>query len=577
MNDIGNMQSRIAESEKRENELRLKLEELTDFVENASLPLHWVDGNGIIIWANKAELESLGYTKEEYIGQPIGDFHADGPVINDILTRLTNNETLQNYPARLKCKDGSIKHVLINSNVLMKDGKFIHTRCFTRDITAIKEEEQKKAALLKELEVKNQMIQSQSEELEKKIQEGIKEFKLKNQQLNEAQEIAKMGSWEWDVSTNKVSWTAGLFNVYDIPPVEEGLTYEKFMERVHPEDRGFVEKNLNQSFADKKFYDYYHRIVTPSGDIKILQAKGEVILDESGGIIKMIGTGQDITDQKKVEQELLVKTTELQKMNAELQKFAYIASHDLQEPLRKIKTFIGRLASEDELLVTNEKSKIYLTKVANAASRMQRLMDDILNFSRLSSTVITYQQTDLNNTIKEVLSDMEVIIDSTKANIQLKQLPVIEANTTQMGQIFQNLIGNAIKFKKPGTQPQIQIEAEIISGRSLASSTQLNAHFPFAAWGEHQYWVNEKFCRITIRDFGIGFGPEFKERIFNAFERLHNSSNYEGTGIGLAICKKIVDYHHGIIYAESNPEQGTLFSFTVPVSQKNFGSNTSKI
>ncbi|MGK2863121.1 MAG: PAS domain S-box protein, partial [Chitinophagaceae bacterium] len=398
MNDIGNMQSRIAESEKRENELKLKLEELTDFVENASLPLHWVDGNGIIIWANTAELESLGYTKEEYVGQPIGDFHADEPVINDILTRLTNNETLQNYPARLKCKDGSIKHVLINSNVLMKDGKFIHTRCFTRDITALKEEEQRKSALLKELEIKNQVIQSQSEELEKKIQEGIKEFKLKNNQLNEAQEIAKMGSWEWDVSTNKVSWTAGLFNVYKLPQEEEGLTYEKFLDKVHPEDRGIVEKTLKQSFADKKFYDYYHRIVTPSGDIKILQAKGEVILDENGEIVKMIGTGQDITEQKKVEQELLIKTTELQKINAELQKFAYIASHDLQEPLRKIKTFVGRLVSEDELMVTNEKSKIYLTKVADAASRMQRLMDDILNFSRLSSTLITYQQTDLDNT-----------------------------------------------------------------------------------------------------------------------------------------------------------------------------------
>ncbi|MGK2861479.1 MAG: sensor histidine kinase, partial [Chitinophagaceae bacterium] len=262
---------------------------------------------------------------------------------------------------------------------------------------------------------------------------------------------------------------------------------------------------------------------------------------------------------------------------AELQKFAYIASHDLQEPLRKIKTFVGRLVSEDELMVTNEKSKIYLTKVADAASRMQRLMDDILNFSRLSSTLITYQQTDLDNTIKEVLSDMEVIIDTTKANIELKHLPVIEANTTQMGQIFQNLIGNAIKFRKPGTQPQIQIEAEIISGRSLVSSTQLKAHYRFAGWDEHQYWANEKFCRITIRDFGIGFGPEFNERIFNAFERLHTSKNYEGTGIGLAICKKIADYHHGIISAESNPEQGTLFSFTLPVSQKNFGGTTTNI
>ncbi len=577
MDDIIHLQLRIAESEKRENELRLRVEELTDFVENASLPLHWVDGSGIILWANRVELESLGYTREEYIGHPISHFHVDEPVINDILTRLTNNETLQNYRARLKCKDGTIRHVLINSNVLMKDGKFIHTRCFTRDITALVEEEERKLILLKELEIKNQLIQSQAEELEKRIQEGIKEFKLKNKQLNEAQELAKMGSWEWDVCTNKVFWTSGLFNVYELPQSEEGLTYEKFIEMVHPEDKAVVENTLKQSFADKKFYDYYHRIVTPSGAIKILQAKGEIIVNENGEIVKMIGTGQDISEQKKVEQELLIKTSELQKINAELQKFAYIASHDLQEPLRKIKTFVGRLASEDELMVANEKSKIYLDKVADAASRMQRLMDDILNFSSLSSSIITYQQTDLKNTVREMLSDMEVIIDTTQANIKENSLPVIEANATQMGQLFQNLVGNAIKFKKPGTQPQIQIEAEIVFGSSLPSSTPLKEHYRFAGWDDNQYWANEKFCRILIRDFGIGFSPEFNERIFNAFERLHNSKHYEGTGIGLAICKKIVDYHHGIITAESNPEQGTLFSFTLPVSQKNFGGTTANL
>lgn len=144
MEDIKELQERLAYHEKREKELERRVEELTDFFENASLPLHWVNSEGVIIWANQAELDSLGYTKEEYIGHPIAQFHADYHVIEDILTRLTNNETLLNYPARLQCKNGQIKHVLINSNVLRKEGKFIHTRCFTRDITDLKREEERK-------------------------------------------------------------------------------------------------------------------------------------------------------------------------------------------------------------------------------------------------------------------------------------------------------------------------------------------------------------------------------------------------------------------------------------------------
>ncbi|MDQ0638715.1 PAS domain S-box-containing protein [Pedobacter sp. W3I1] len=145
MEDTKKLKEKLAHYEKENEDLKLKVEELTDFFENASMPLHWVDGEGIIIWANQAELDALGYAKEEYIGFPISNFHADQEVIQDILTRLTNNETLLDYSAKLQCKDGSIKHVLINSNVLRKNGKFVHTRCFTRDITEKIREDQRKS------------------------------------------------------------------------------------------------------------------------------------------------------------------------------------------------------------------------------------------------------------------------------------------------------------------------------------------------------------------------------------------------------------------------------------------------
>jgi PAS domain S-box-containing protein len=144
MEDTKKLEELLAQSKSENEVLKYRVDELSDFIENASIPLHWVDGEGIIIWANQTELDVLGYAKEEYIGFPISNFHADQEVIRDILTRLIDNETLCDYPARLRCKDGSIRHVLINSNVLRKEGKFVHTRCFTRDITEKKQEEQRK-------------------------------------------------------------------------------------------------------------------------------------------------------------------------------------------------------------------------------------------------------------------------------------------------------------------------------------------------------------------------------------------------------------------------------------------------
>ncbi len=155
MNDIEKLASELAESRKREKALQLRIEDLDDFIENASIPLHWVNGSGVIIWANQAELDLLGYSKEEYIGSHIASFHADKHVIEDMLSRLTRKETLVNYPAILQCKNGDTKTVLINSNVRWDEEEFIHTRCFTRDITQWKDAELKKLALINELQEQN--------------------------------------------------------------------------------------------------------------------------------------------------------------------------------------------------------------------------------------------------------------------------------------------------------------------------------------------------------------------------------------------------------------------------------------
>jgi signal transduction histidine kinase len=391
----------------------------------------------------------------------------------------------------------------------------------------------------------------------------------KIQQMNEAQSIAKLGSWEWDLETDKVFWSDEMFKIFELPIQQESLIFHKdIIKHVPTEDQDYLASVINRSIDQKQFTDFFHRIITPSGKIKVIQVRGEVHVNEEGKVNKLAGTGQDVSDQKKNEQDLLSKTKELEEVNRGLQKFAYIASHDLQEPMRKIKTYLS-LLDNAENPGADEKSKLYMQKINIAASRMQHLMDDILNFSRLASSEQGFQKISLNEILQEVMGDMEVAILESKAKISTGSLPEIEGNASQWGQLFQNLIGNAIKFKKPGTNPIIEINSEILLGLQLKEDDQMRGNYAFKDWYNDYHWGREKFCRLQVRDFGIGFDTKYKERIFEPFQRLHNLSEYEGTGIGLAICQKIAESHNGHISAESS-DNGTVFTVVVPLSQSHF-------
>ncbi len=275
------------------------------------------------------------------------------------------------------------------------------------------------------------------------------------------------------------------------------------------------------------------------------------VLSKSACLDSVLVTTMDITKLKQTEEALKQYSDDLARSNTELEQFAYVASHDLQEPLRKIQAFGDRLeATNGDAL--SERGLDYLRRMKDSASRMQNLISDMLTLSRVTTKGQPFVVVELGNVVREVQSDLEVRIEKEGATLDIGDLPAIEADPTQMHQLFLNLIGNAVKFRREDVAPVVKVRSEL-----LTEEPSLQAG---GRW-------SQRICRITIQDNGIGFDQKHAERIFTIFQRLHGREEYEGTGIGLAICDKIVQRHSGTITAEGTSGQGASFTITLPTKQ----------
>jgi light-regulated signal transduction histidine kinase (bacteriophytochrome) len=259
-------------------------------------------------------------------------------------------------------------------------------------------------------------------------------------------------------------------------------------------------------------------------------------------LIEELERSRDELEQRVRERtaELHAYMEKLKESNQALQDFASIASHDMQEPLRKVVSF-GNMLGQKYGDAMGEEGKDYLNRMLNATERMQSLLKSLLDYSRVTTKAEPFREVELSSLIGEVLSDLEVRIESSGGIVELGELPVIEADPTQMRQLFQNLIGNGLKFHKEGGKPIVKVHCSV-GGPGL--------------------------YKLTVEDNGIGFEEKYREKIFTPFQRLHGrTSQYEGTGMGLAICRKIVERHGGTIAAKSAPGQGTTFIVTLPVKK----------
>jgi|GEM_PF-1229198 len=369
--------------------------------------------------------------------------------------------------------------------------------------------------------------------------------------LKEAETLAHIGSWRWYSKGDLLIWSEGLYTIWGLPHQDIKPSWSAFLSNVHRDDRQGVEDFLNKIKTEKTGSDIHCRIDV-QGTVKYVLMTAKRREDAGTQSIDILGTVVDITKQKLYESQLKQFTEELQRSNQDLEQFAYVASHDLQEPLRKIRAFGDRLVSKYKPNLEGA-GVDYIHRMQLAAARMQVLIEDLLSFSRVSRTGVFFEELNLNMLMVEVIDDLETQIRREQAAIQVTDLPPVWGEITQIKRLFQNLVSNAIKFHKLNEKPSIIISGQVIAHREAENELKITLQ------------NNAKnYTRLSVKDNGIGFDQKYSEKVFNIFQRLHGRMEYEGTGIGLAICRKIVVNHNGYITVNSKENIGSEFIIILP-------------
>lgn len=356
-----------------------------------------------------------------------------------------------------------------------------------------------------------------------------------DQRLNLALTSAEIGTWDWNVASGVIAWDDRMHDIFGLARGEFPGAYADFEHQLHPDDVRRVKSSVMASLKTRDDFDIDFRIVRPDGQTRYITARAAVQRDESGRPHRMSGVCLDISQRKLAEEQLQTYAARLEGTNRELEEFAYIVSHDLQEPLRTLSFFSDSLQA-DLGDILPEQSRQDLRFITTAAERMQQLVRDLLALSRAGRADLKREHVKLGDCVQTALTAISTRLKETKAVVEVGDLPEVLGDRTLLTQLFQNLIGNAVKFVGKES-PRVCISAQRAEGA----------------------WI------VGVRDNGIGIKPEYAQKIFAPFQRLHAQGEYEGTGIGLAICRKVVQRHGGTIWVDSRPGEGANFQFELPI------------
>ena len=477
----------------------------------------FVDLDGHIEEMNQAYLDLVGYDRDEISTHTYQDLTPEKWRAGEaeiIETQVMQRGFSDEYEKEYVRKDGSIAPISLRT-ILVRDldGRPIRFMGIVRDITELKEKEE----ALKASEKRYRSLFDLSHD-------GVVFVGLDGpvEEANPAYQDM-LG--------------------YDLDELV-GVTYQQL---TPPRWAAMEAEIVDQQIMSRGYTDEYEKeYIRKDGSVFPVAVRAILVRDEAGTPVRILGIVRDITEQKEAKEALERHARDLARSNEELEQFAYVASHDLQEPLRKIRAF-GDLLAEEKQESLDEEGRQYVDFMTDAAARMQTLVSDLLALSRVTTAAHPFEDLPLSEVFDTVLSDLSVSLEEAEGQVDVAEAPTIEADRTQMEQLFRNLIGNALKFRKPGVAPRVTVRT--------ADEAEPLAAIPGPAH------------TIVVADNGIGFEPPQGSKLFQPFKRLHALHQYEGAGIGLAICEKIVLRHHGQITASGTPGEGATFTVTLPRRQ----------
>ena len=463
-----------------------------------------LDGT-ITSWNPGAEL-MFGYSAAEAIGRSASIYVPARlkAEMEDLLARVRRGERIQNRETTRVTKAGRELNVSLSVAPLRSDeGDVEGTTTLVRDIS---EQRRAQAAL----------------------RESIERFQLVARGTND-------GLWDWNIETNDVYFSPRFKDMLGYRDDEFRNHFDEWETRLHPDDRDRSLATIHDYLDGRsQNYELEHRILHKDGAYRWMLSRGFALRHANGKAYRMAGSYLDLTQRNADAEKLAAKARELARSNSELEQFAYVASHDLREPLRMISSFGQHLAKRGKGKLDSV-AEAYLAQVLDGAERMKVLIGDLLEFSRVGTQTKPFEPVDCNQVLALAQANLKVALDESGGTVSASTLPTLRGDGVQLTQVFQNLIGNALKFKG-ARAPHVDVTA--------------------LAGAEH--WT------FSIKDTGIGIDPQHFKRIFAIFQRLHTREEYPGTGIGLAICKRIIERHGGTIWLESEPGAGTTFFFTLP-------------